>query len=126
MWIKAFQGAILLFIFQTRIPRGEGCDSLCWHLNGSVKFDIPAFYHKIRNATLSTFPWKFMWKVKVPKRVVFFMWTTAYDLILILDNFMFRSRLLLNYCCMCCCNEESVDHLLIFCPVAHSLWMYML
>ena len=25
---------------------------------------------------------------------------------------------------MCC--AESVDHLLLFCPIAHSLWMYML
>ena len=24
-------------------------------------------------------------------------------------------------CCMCCCNEKSVDHLLIFCPLAHSM-----
>ena len=33
---------------------------------------------------------------------------------------------LANCCCMYCCNEESVDHLLISCPVAHSLWMCML
>ena len=33
---------------------------------------------------------------------------------------------MVNRCCMCCCNEESVDHLLISCLVAHSLWMYML
>ena len=33
---------------------------------------------------------------------------------------------MVNRCCMYCCNEESVDHLLISCPVAHSLWMYML
>ena len=39
---------------------------------------------------------------------------------------MLRGRLLANCCCRCCCNEESVDHLLIFCSVAHSMWMYML
>ena len=27
---------------------------------------------------------------------------------------------------MCYCNAEYVDHLLLFCPIAHSLWMYML
>ena len=26
---------------------------------------------------------------------------------------------------MCHRNEESVDHLLLHCPVAHSLWVYM-
>ena len=51
------------------------------------------------------------------------MWTTAHDQILTLDN---RGHPLANHCCMCCCNEEFVDHLLIFCLVAHSLWMYTL
>ena len=39
---------------------------------------------------------------------------------------MLRGRTLANRCCMCCCNEEFVDHLLIFCLVVHSLWMDML
>ena len=26
----------------------------------------------------------------------------------------------------CCCNAESVDHLLLFCLITHSLWMYIL
>ena len=39
---------------------------------------------------------------------------------------MLRGRTLANRCCMCCCNEKSEDHLLIFCPVVHSLWMDML
>ena len=33
---------------------------------------------------------------------------------------------LANLCCMCYNNAESVDHLLLFCPIAHSLWMYMI
>ena len=31
-----------------------------------------------------------------------------------------------NQCCMCYCNEEYVDHLLLHCAVAHSLWVHML
>ena len=54
------------------------------------------------------------------------MWTAAHDQILTLDNLMLRGHTLANRCCMYCCNEESVDHLLISCPVTHSLWMYML
>ena len=52
------------------------------------------------------------------------MWTTAHDQILILDNLMLRSHPLVNRCCLCCCNAESVDHLLLSCSIAHSLWMY--
>ena len=67
-----------------------------------------------------------IWKVKVPKRVAFFMWIAAHGQILTLDNLMLRGHPLANRCYLCCCNAESVNHLLLFCPIAHSLWMYML
>ena len=54
------------------------------------------------------------------------MWTAAHGQVLILDNLMLRDRPLANRCYLCCCNAESVDHLLLFCLIAHSLWMYML
>ena len=43
-----------------------------------------------------------------------------------LDNLMLRGLPLANRCCMCCCSEKSMDHLLIHCPVAYSLWVQML
>ena len=124
-WELAASYSFLHFI-QTRIPRGGGCDRLCWDLNGNGKFDTRPFYHKIRNVAPSTFPWKGIWKVKVPKRKAFFMWTATRGQILTLDNLMLRGRPLANRCCLCCCNAESVDHLLLCCPIAHSLCMYML
>ena len=54
------------------------------------------------------------------------MWTAAHGQILTFDNLMLRGRPLANRCCLCYFNVESVDHLLLFCPMAHSLWMYML
>ena len=54
------------------------------------------------------------------------MWTAIHGQILTLDNLMLRSRPLANRCCLCCNNAESVDHLLFFCPIAHSLWMYLI
>ena len=119
-WELATSYSLLHFI-QTQIPRGGGSDRLFWCLNGSGKFDVWSFYHKIRNATLPTFPWKGIWKVKVPKRVAFFIWAATHGQILTSDNLMLHDCILANHCCMCCCNEESVDHLLISCPVAHSL-----
>ena len=54
------------------------------------------------------------------------MWTAVHGQILTLDNLILCGRPLVNRCYLCCCNAESVDHLLLFCLVAHSLWMYML
>ena len=46
------------------------------------------------------------------------MWTATHGQILILDNLMLHGRSLANRCCMCYCNEESVDHLLILLSVS--------
>ena len=54
------------------------------------------------------------------------MWTAAHGQILTLDNLMLCDHSLASRCCLCCSNAESVDHLLLFCSIAHSLWMYML
>jgi hypothetical protein len=34
----------------------------------------------------SMFPWKKIWRVKAPSKVVFFVWTTTLGKILMLDN----------------------------------------
>ena len=82
---------------------------------------------RIISGTLnSLFRWKGVWKPKVPMQVAFFLWTAAHDWVLTLDNLMFRGRSLENQCCMCCCDGESVDHLLLHCPVTHTLWTFML
>ena len=58
--------------------------------------------------------------------MAFFLWTAAHGWILTLDNLMLQRLPLANRCCMCFCFAESVDHLLIHCPVAYSLWVQML
>ena len=100
-WDLAASYSLLHFI-QTWFPKGGGSDKLCWRLNGSGKFDVRSFYHKIRNVTLSTFPWK----VKGPKRVAFFTWTTTHGQILTLDNLMLRGSTLANQIGRASCRER--------------------
>uniref|UniRef100_A0A7N2M263 Importin N-terminal domain-containing protein n=1 Tax=Quercus lobata TaxID=97700 RepID=A0A7N2M263_QUELO len=116
----------LFQLIQTRIPRDDRSDTLGWRLKGDGKFDIRSYYHAIRGASNSLFPWKGVWKPKIPRRVAFFLWTAAHGRILTLDNLMLKGRPLATWCCMCCCDGESVDHLLLHCPVTHSLWTFML
>ena len=111
----------LLQLIQTRIPWGDRRDSLYWQLKGDGKFDTRSYYHAIWGALNSLFPWKGVWKPKIPKRVAFFLWTATHGRILTLDNLMFKGRPLANRCCMCCYDGELVDHLLLHCPVTHSL-----
>jgi hypothetical protein len=30
-----------------------------------------------------------------------------------------------GWCCMCCCDGETVDHLLLHCNAAQKLWNYV-
>jgi hypothetical protein len=39
-----------------------------------------------------------------------------------MDNLKKKHVILVNRCCMCKQNEESVNHLLIHCDVTHALW----
>ena len=53
------------------------------------------------------------------------MWIAAHCQIFTLDNLMISSYLLANWCHMCCCDGELMDHLLLHCPT-HSLWVHIL
>ena len=77
-----------LDFIQSQILRGVRCDSSHWCLNGNGKFDIWSYYNKIQGASIPSFPWKGIWKVKTPKRVAFIKWIAAHGWILTLDNLM--------------------------------------
>ena len=63
-----------------------------------------------------------MWKSKVPTRVAFFTWTSAFEKILTIDNLRKRRVFIVDWCCMCKVHGESVNHLLLHCDVAQELW----
>jgi hypothetical protein len=54
--------------------------------------------------------------------VAFFAWLAALGKILTMDNLRNRQLIVINWCCLCKFNGESVDHLLLHYEVACSLW----
>jgi hypothetical protein len=56
-------------------------------------------------------------------REIFFAWSVALDKIFTIDNLRKRHVIVVDRCCMCKRNEESVDHLLLHCDVAYSIWI---
>ena len=72
------------------------------------------------------FPWKSIWKQKVPSRVAFFVWTAALGKCLTIDHLRKRNVWILDWCYMCKRNGELVDHLFLLCPFASDLWSMVL
>lgn len=57
-------------------------DRMRWKLAKNGDFTIRLYYHKLHGCSSIVFPWKCIWKVKVPQWVSFFVWTAAWDRIL--------------------------------------------
>ena len=98
-------------------PSSEGPDGLRWNLLKGGVFDSRSFYCALRGSNALRFPWKGVWGIKAPRRVSFFVWTTAWGKILTCDSLMWRGYALAEWCYMCL-SGETVDHPLLHCEMA--------
>uniref|UniRef100_A0A2N9GR69 Reverse transcriptase zinc-binding domain-containing protein n=1 Tax=Fagus sylvatica TaxID=28930 RepID=A0A2N9GR69_FAGSY len=95
-------------------------DGLHWKLCKDGVFASRSFYYALNARMGVSFPWKSIWMVKAPPRVAFFIWTTTWGRILTCDNLMRRGYTMARWCCMCRCEGEIVDHLLLHCSAAQK------
>lgn len=59
-------------------------------------------------------------------KVSFFLWLAYWGRILTVDKIIARGILIPNRCLMCLMDEETLNHLLLQCPVALSIWNFFL
>ena len=93
-----------------------------WQPSGSSIFQVRSYYQVLSNTAGVMFPWKCIWRSKVPPRVNFFIWTAALGKILTADNLRRRHVILVSWCCMCKGDGETIDHLFLHCKVAKEMW----
>jgi hypothetical protein len=104
-------------LYSTWVRHGE-VDRVVWNLSKRRNFEVKTFYKALVCHEAAYFPWKGIWWVKAPKRVTFFVWTTALGKILTHGNLRRRGVVVVEWCVMYKKHGESVDHLLLHCDVA--------
>uniref|UniRef100_A0A2N9J9F5 Reverse transcriptase domain-containing protein n=1 Tax=Fagus sylvatica TaxID=28930 RepID=A0A2N9J9F5_FAGSY len=125
-WELEMIDSFMTLLYSRQIRQGVA-DSLCWTPSSRGLFEVRSFYSiMIHPSSQVSFPWKGVWKAKVPPRVAFFVWTSALGKILTTDNLRKRRVIIQDWCCMCKSSGESVNHLLLHCPVAWELWSMVL
>jgi hypothetical protein len=101
--------------------RYEGDDKICWIPSRRKSFEVKSYYKILSSPIHFSFTWKSIWKVKVPPRVVFFVWTVTLGKSQTLDNLRKMNIIVMELCYMCKNCGESIDHLFIHCRVATEL-----
>uniref|UniRef100_A0A2N9F7C8 Reverse transcriptase domain-containing protein n=1 Tax=Fagus sylvatica TaxID=28930 RepID=A0A2N9F7C8_FAGSY len=111
---------ILIWFLMLLLP-----DELRWKQCKDGVFTSRSYHYALIDRRGVRFPWKSIWRVKAPPRVAFFVWTATWGRILTCDNLMRRGYTMAGWCCMCCCDGETVDHLLLHCSAGQKLWNYV-
>lgn len=103
-------------------------DVLMWKSHKSGAFSVKIAYHFINTIANPTqgWPWKQIWRVRVPKKVLCFTWLVAREAVLTQDNLIRRGIQLQARCSLCGKDGESASHLFIHCPVTTQLWHFYL
>uniref|UniRef100_A0A2N9FRU0 B box-type domain-containing protein n=1 Tax=Fagus sylvatica TaxID=28930 RepID=A0A2N9FRU0_FAGSY len=68
---------------------GVGEDQLCWS-RATKGFTVKDYYCCLCPPPIASFPWKIIWKAKVPPMIAFFSWIAALGKLLTIDNLQKR------------------------------------
>ena len=98
---------------------------MCWTPAKSRGFEVSSYYQALLGVCTQSFSQRSIWKQKVASRVAFFVWIATLGTILAIDNLRKRKVLILDWCCLCKSNGESVDHFLLHFPIVFELWSMM-
>jgi hypothetical protein len=118
--VEVFLG-FMEFLYNQKVKKEE-MDSMNWKHTKSGLFEVRSFYGLLRGRNDIQFPWKSVWKPKIPSKVAFFLWLAAHDKNLTIDNLRRRRIYVVEWCFMCKRDCETGAHLFLHCAYAWELW----
>ena len=97
-------------------------DQVVWTKSKDGRFFVKSLYKALEMERQGDFPARVIWNSLLPSRVNFFAWEATWKKVLTLDRIQRRACPLANKCYLCLSKEESIDHILLHCELARSLW----
>ena len=113
--------SLLSKLYPLTIRRGVD-DLLRWKENKNETFSVKSFYSSFSRGIKPPFPARTIWTPWVPIRASFFGWEAAWCRLLTIDHLKRFGWSIPNGCFLCKYEEETTDHLLLFCEKARLLW----
>lgn len=91
----------------------EGTDRYWWKRNSGGNYRVNAAYKDMNQISreVEGWPWKHIWKAKIPYKVSSFVWLRAREAVLTQDNLKKRGIIICSRCCLSGETDETVGHL---------------
>lgn len=101
-----------------------GPDKIAWSHTSSGNFSVKTTYKVLREGkwNLKDEKWKSVWKMSVPQRVCFFIWTALQGRLLNNAERVRRGFAVDSSCPVCGYHSEDILHILRDCTAAKDVW----
>jgi ribonuclease HI len=112
------------------ITLNDSSDKLVWSWNGAMgTVSANLAYQSISFMNLldeNKWWYKAIWKVRIPGKIICFMWLCLKDCILTGANYRKRGGIGPSVCSLCLRGEETTTHLFVHCATSQSIWKEVL
>ena len=131
---KLYQFLACEEILQLPLPRTSGIeDRLLWKHSTSGEYKVNKAYRmlyqnhyllmcKIRGPMVFLTLRGLIWKVKLPLKILTFIWKLLHDSLPVFEVLNNRGITVSSKCLICNEDEESINHLFMHCPFARAIW----
>lgn len=101
-------------------------DIMTWNWTKDGRFTVKTFYDAMEQGPYIQQKIYKIWKLKAPTRVTIFTWLMIRNKILTVDNLVKRGWNMVNRCCLCKSQEETVHHLFADCNYTRATVAYLM
>jgi hypothetical protein len=117
--------ASFFHVLHLAMVSSDHADKLRWVPSKKGVFKVKSYFSSLASGEGNRFSWKSVWKTQAPSRAAFFVWSATLEKILTADNLSKRKIIIVDRCYLCKRDGETMDHLLLHCDVASTLWNHV-